>query len=147
MERLRNYRQDGQRGRTETEQRNVKKNERQPQRTNGINYDDVITDSARYLNIYDIDLILSWTPHEYLLLRKGAQHRIIDEYDRMADNAMAMRYANNAKRAKKKSIFDAEKARRKLETGQDYDLKEMKRMSRLNKSLKGFTPQFRKKGG
>lgn len=62
---------------------------------------------------------------------------------------MAIGYASRAKRPKQKRIFDAERQRRKLETGLDYDPEEMKRSARMNRALKGFKPNFipKKKGG
>ncbi|MEN2765837.1 hypothetical protein [Ornithinibacillus xuwenensis] len=109
----------------------------------------VFEDSARYLGVFDTDLILSWTPKEYRAFLKGAQYRQIDDYEYMAKSAMAIGYASRAKRPKEKRIFDAKRMRKKLETGQDYDLEQMKRSSRLNKALKGFEPNFipKKKGG
>jgi hypothetical protein len=96
-------------------------------------------------------LILSWTPREYRAFIKGAQHREIDEYERMARSAMFNRYAMNAKRASERKMFDAEKARKRLnednpnwKNSRDMD---MKRLLKLNEAFKGFTPQFRKKGG
>nr|WP_309101683.1 hypothetical protein [Fredinandcohnia onubensis] len=96
-------------------------------------------------------MILSWTPREYRAFIKGAQHREIDEYERMARSAMFNRYAMNAKRASERKMFDAEKARKRLnednanwKNSRDMD---MKRLLKLNEAFKGFTPQFRKKGG
>lgn len=103
-------------------------------------------DAARYMGETDIDKIMSWTPAEYLLLRKGFQHRRIDEYEFMAKTAMAIGYANNSKKAKEHRIFNAAKARRLLEKGITEE-QEKKRMVELNDAFKGFTPQFRKKGG
>nr|WP_309098773.1 hypothetical protein [Fredinandcohnia onubensis] len=99
----------------------------------------------------DVELILSWTPREYRAFIKGAQQREIDEYERMARSAMFNRYAMNAKRASERKMFDAEKARKRLnedkanwKNSRDMD---MKRLLKLNEAFKGFTPQFRKKGG
>ncbi|WP_121605303.1 hypothetical protein [Virgibacillus sp. Bac332] len=109
----------------------------------------MIEDSARYLNVTDIELIHSWEPHEYKILLKGAQHKQIDQYEYMAKQAMAHGYASRAKKPSEKRIFNAKKARMKLETGKSYDPEEMKRSARMNRALKGFKPQFipDKKGG
>lgn len=114
----------------------------------------MFTDCARFLQVYDTELILSWTPREYRAFIKGAQHREIDQYERMANGAMFNSYAANAKRATVKKMFDADKARKKVERN-DMDWKgsrqktskwEVAKMA-LD-SLKGYTPSFTtKKGG
>lgn len=75
--------------------------------------------AAHYLQVYDVDLILSWTPREFKNFIKGAQLRIVDEYEAMAKQAMFNRYAQNAKRAKEKKMFDAQAARRRIMNGLD----------------------------
>jgi hypothetical protein len=92
---------------------------------------------------------MSWTPKEYLLKLKGAKHSIIDEYEKMAKSAMANAYAQNAKRPKEKSIYNAEKARQMLERGFNGDVVniEKQRISRMKNALKGFIPRFSPKGG
>ncbi|WP_037581080.1 hypothetical protein [Sporolactobacillus terrae] len=75
-----------------------------------IDYNQLFSDAARYLQVYDTDLILSWTQAEYQSFIRGAQHRQADELDRMAMMAMFNRYGQNAKHPKKKRMFDAEKA-------------------------------------
>lgn len=101
------------------------------------------------MGVYDTDLIMSWTPHEYLLKLKGAQHSRIDEYEKMAKTAMAHRYATNAKRAKETSIFNAAKTRRMLEKGFKGSVAhaEKQTFKRMKQALKDFTPTFIKKGG
>lgn len=97
------------------------------------------------MNIYDPELILSWTPHEYSLFIKGSQHRQIDRYEEITHSALANAKAQNSKkRVRPKDIFDAEKARRKLEGKED---REAKRMVRMNHIFKGFVPDFKPKGG
>jgi hypothetical protein len=99
------------------------------------------------LGVYDIDLIMSWTPKQYLLLLKGAHHRRIDEYEYMAKLAVATGYASTAKKLPKETkIFNADKARRLLERGHS-EKEDIERMTNLSRAFKGFTPQFRKKGG
>ncbi|MFT8362904.1 MAG: hypothetical protein ABF608_06945 [Sporolactobacillus sp.] len=53
---------------------------------------------------------MSWTQAEYQSFIRGAQHRQVDELDRMATLAMFNRYGQNAKHPKKKRMFDADKA-------------------------------------
>lgn len=92
---------------------------------------------------------MSWTPKEYLLKLKGAKHNLIDQYELMAKSAMANAYAQNAKRPKEKSIYNAEKARQMLERGFNGDVVniEKDRMKRMKKALTGFVPTFTPKGG
>ncbi|MFP3345124.1 hypothetical protein R0J87_21835, partial [Halomonas sp. SIMBA_159] len=75
----------------------------------------VIEDAARWMGVYDNDLIMSWTPNEYKRKLKAAKLREIDEIERMTINAMFNRYANNAKKVKPSQMFDAQKARADLE--------------------------------
>ncbi|MEH6941531.1 hypothetical protein [Bacillus sp. JJ722] len=80
------------------------------------------------MDVYDIDLIDSWTPNEYKAFIKGAQLRIVDEYDNMARMALFYRVANNKKKLNvQKDLFDAETARKRIENGTD-DWKESKEM-------------------
>ena len=64
-------------------QGSLEDDERGIQRENGIDYDQIITNSAHWLGVYDVDLIMSWTPNEYKLLLKG-KLRKIDELELMA---------------------------------------------------------------
>ncbi|RSL28701.1 hypothetical protein D7Z54_35230, partial [Salibacterium salarium] len=68
------------------------------QRNDGIDYDEVITNAARYMGVFDIELVYSWTPREYELLMKGVHHQEIDRYDFMAQSALAREAAHRAKR-------------------------------------------------
>lgn len=78
-----------------------------------------MTDAAHYLHVYDTDLIMSWTPREFRNFVKGAQLRIVDTYEQMAKQAMFNRYAQNAKRANEKKMFDAALARKRVMSGDD----------------------------
>ncbi|MBD1223295.1 hypothetical protein MST22_17350 [Virgibacillus halodenitrificans] len=113
--------------------------------------DEVIQDAAHYLQVYDIDLIYSWTPREYRLLVKGAQHREIDEYERMARSAMFNRYASNAKHAKEKKMFDADKARKRLDAGdkkyKDSKVINLQRYRKAKKAMELYLANQSKKGG
>lgn len=92
---------------------------------------------------------MSWTPKSFLLKLKGAKHRLIDEYEKMAKSAMAIAYAQNAKRPKEKSIYNAERARQMLERGFKGNVAniEKQRVSRMKNALKGFQPRFSQKRG
>ena len=98
------------------------------------------------LGVYDTELILSWTPKEYESFIKGAQLRKIDEYELMAKTAMANRYAQHAKRANERKIFNAKQARRNLDKGIKGTDKNIDRMLDLNDKFKGFKPTFIPKG-
>ncbi|WP_035507569.1 hypothetical protein [Halobacillus karajensis] len=69
----------------------------------------------------------------------------------MAKSAMANAYAQGAgKKAKEKKIFDKQKAIRLLEKDanwQNAKEKDMSRIRKLTESLKGFKPEFKKRGG
>lgn len=85
-------------------------------------------DCAQYMNIYDVDLIMSWTPNEYLALKKGAMLRVVDEYDNLAHMAVFNRIANNKKKLNvSKDLFDAKSARRRIVEG-DKGWKESKKV-------------------
>ncbi|MGE7954808.1 hypothetical protein [Lysinibacillus xylanilyticus] len=70
---------------------------------------------------------MSWTPNEYKALLKGAQMRMVSDYENLAIQAMYNRKAENAKRLKLTDLFDAEKARKRILEG-DKDWKESKEM-------------------
>lgn len=107
----------------------------------------MIQEAAHEMGVFDVDLIMSWEPWEYEALRLGALHRKIDEYELMAKTAMANRYAQNAKRASERKIFNGKQARRNLELGINGSDKNVERMIDLNKKFKGFKPNFIPKGG
>ncbi|WP_322420681.1 hypothetical protein [Jeotgalibacillus haloalkalitolerans] len=44
---------------------------------------------------------------------------MIDDYEKMAKSAFYHRYAMNAKNAKEKKLFDADKARKRLDAGSE----------------------------
>ncbi len=105
----------------------------------------------RYLGVSDIELIESWTPREFNLLLEGAQHKQIDERELLAWSAVANEVSRRAKRPKEKKIFDASKARRMLDNGEAWgnarQRMDLGTVRKFKDSLKGFTPEFRKKGG
>lgn len=92
-------------------------------------------------------MILSWEPWEYEAFIKGSQHDQIDKYEFMAKTAMAHRYAQHAKRASERKIFNAKQARRNLEKGINGTDKNIEKMIDLNSKFKGFKPNFKPKGG
>jgi hypothetical protein len=95
---------------------------------------------------------MSWTPNEFKAFCRGAQHAQADEYDRMATGAMFNRYATNAKRARKRKMFDEKEAHKRIDrqlsnwkessgrTALDHD-----RYQRLKNALNRSS--FQKKGG
>jgi len=76
-----------------------------------------MVDTAHYLQVYDLDLIYSWTPREFKNFIKGAQHKEIDDLERLAMGAMMTANASNGKRVTMKKLFDAKKARERLNKG------------------------------
>lgn len=78
---------------------------------------------------------------------KGANLREIDNLEALSIAAMFNARASNAKRMTSKKLFDADKARKKLETKSEDKEKEIEESIRLNEAFKGFKPQFRVKGG
>ena len=104
-----------------------------------------MVNSARYFGIYDTEVILSWMPSEYLALMKGVQLREIDDLERLAIGALFTAKAQNSKRISLKKLFDADKARRKIEEDQTDKQIEIDRAMKLNEAFKGFKPQFVRK--
>jgi hypothetical protein len=89
---------------------------------------------------------MSWTPHEYLLLLKGARHRQIDELEKLSISALWTAKTSNAKRITAKKLYDAKKEHAKIDNPDNKEEK-VQEMIKLNEAFKGFTPEFRKKGG
>lgn len=121
-----------------------------PQRADGIDYLQVIEDAARWMGVYDNDLIMSWTPNEYKRKLKAAKLREIDEIERMTINAMFHRYAQNAKKVKPSQMFDAKKARAELErdvTGNGFKNQvDAKRLNELNIGLRNMLRKPKEEG-
>ncbi|EMI15179.1 phage protein [Bacillus stratosphericus LAMA 585] len=124
--------------------------ETSPQRVDGIDYLQVIEDAARWMGVYDNDLIMSWTPNEYKRKLKAAKLREIDEIERMTINAMFHRYANNAKKVKPSQMFDAQKARTELErdvTGNGFKNQvDAKKLNDLNIGLRNMLRKPKEEG-
>lgn len=111
-------------------------------------------DASHHLQVYDVELIFSWTPSEFKNFVKGAQYRVIDEFERMARGAMMHRYAMNAKSVKEKKMFDAQKARERLTNGSEgwkdsrVSIQSSKRYKEAREALDNYLPQLSvKKGG
>lgn len=92
-------------------------------------------------------MIYSWTPREFDNFMKGANLREIDNLEAFSIAAMFNARASNARRMTSKKLYDADKARKKLETKSKDKEEEIEESIRLNEAFKGFKPQFRKKGG
>ncbi|WP_230301421.1 MULTISPECIES: hypothetical protein [Peribacillus] len=78
---------------------------------------------------------------------KGASLREIDNLESLSIAAMFNARASNAKRMTAKKLYDADKARKQLETSAEDKEKDIERSMRFNEAFKGFKPQFRTKGG
>ncbi|MBT2661949.1 hypothetical protein [Bacillus sp. ISL-45] len=109
----------------------------------------MFVNAAHYLEVYDADLILSWTPRQFKNFIKGSQLRIVDQYEGMAKQAMFNRYAQNAKRARENKMFDAKTARKRIMSGSD-NWKES-RVPRINleryRKAKEAMKSYKMKGG
>jgi putative heme iron utilization protein len=80
------------------------------------------------LQVYDTELILSWTPNEYRAFLRGAKHTEADQIEMLAKAAMFNRYAQNAKQASERKMFDAALAHKRIE-------KEMKNWKEARESV------------
>jgi hypothetical protein len=89
---------------------------------------------------------MSWTFNEYDLLLKGSKHARIDELERMSISAIWTAKAGNERRISAKKLFNAEKEHAKVDNPENKEEK-VQEMIKLNEAFKGFTPEFRKKGG
>ena len=127
---------DGQNGRREESKRgSVQPNGRKQSRTSGIEREQLLVDSARYLQVYDVDLIHSWTPTEFRNFVKGARLREIDNHERDSFSAIFNAVAQNTRKRnlKPKDIFDADKQRKVVESdgkkqAESIDLTRYKKM-------------------
>ncbi|KIL46154.1 hypothetical protein [Jeotgalibacillus campisalis] len=100
---------------------------------------------ARYLGVYDEDVIGAWTMSEYKAKLKGAHMREIDQLENMSKGAMMNAIAANKKGTTAKKLFDAQKARRELEKGSlQYQRQEVKapidksRYNRMKKAMSSY---------
>ncbi|MGG3625535.1 hypothetical protein ABES25_18510 [Bacillus gobiensis] len=86
------------------------------------------------MQVYDTELILSWTPNEYRAFLRGAKHREADQIEMLTKAAMFNRYAQNAKQASERKMFDSERAHKRIER----DMKNWKEVREPVVSLKRF---------
>ncbi|PAF34220.1 hypothetical protein CHH69_16960 [Terribacillus saccharophilus] len=108
--------------------------------------------AAHHLQVYDNDLIFSWTPREFRLKIKGSQHRQIDEYERDAQAAIFGRVANNQKKVRQTQLFNADKARKRLDKGfKDWrkarDVVSLEQHRRAKAAMKEYFKTANKEGG
>lgn len=109
-----------------------------------------MVDAAHHLQVYDPGIIYSWSPKEFKNFIKGAQLRKIDEFEMSAANALFTASAQNTKKKKLslKDIYDAEKARKEIESGgakpKSFNLDNHRKAMA---SMKTYSPQAMKKGG
>ncbi|KAA0956628.1 hypothetical protein FQ085_11585 [Planococcus sp. ANT_H30] len=106
-------------------------------------------DAAYHLQVYDADVIFSWSPREFKNFVKGAQLRRIDEFEMSAVQAMFGAKANNAKRLKLKDLYDSDKARKDLEGGNNAkgETLNLERYRKAQAAMKSYRPQQLEKGG
>lgn len=113
--------------------------------------DEVVEDSAHYMQVYDLDLIYSWTPKEFRTLLRGAHHRQIDDIELLARGAMMNAIANNKKGTTQKKLFDADKARKRMEEGdknyKDSKVIDLTRYRKAKAAMKQYLADQSKKGG
>lgn len=103
------------------------------------------------MNLYDVDLIMSWTPNEYKAFKKGALLQVVDNIDNMARMAVFNRIAANKKKLRiEKDLFDAKSARDRI-TGGDKAWKESKKIdttrhAKAQEAMKKWAENLSKKG-
>lgn len=108
-----------------------------------------MVDAAYYLQVYDADTIFSWTPKEFKNFIKGAQLRQIDDYELSAYQALYIEMAHRSKRPKIKDLYDAKKARERLEGGgsEKKAPRDLTRFRNALAAMKNYRPQVTEKGG
>lgn len=103
-------------------------------------------DASHFLNVYDVDLIYSWTPREFKNFIKGSKLRKIDSYELSAASAIFNAKVKGKKHVKLKDIYDSEKAIKKMnelasgkaKAGLSLDL-----YRRAKESMKGYSPSMK----
>lgn len=141
MEKLRDnerYWQDGRRERGKSE--NVQNDVGRAERTNRIDYDQLLIDAAHLLGVFDTELIYSWTPREFRNFTKGAQLRTIDTYELSAISAIFNAKAKSKKRVKLKDVFDAEKARKELNSPAKSTELNLERYKKAREAMRNYSP-------
>jgi len=103
------------------------------------------------MKIYDVDLIMSWTPNEYKAFKQGAMLQVVDNYDNMARMAVFNRIASNKKKLNiEKDLFDSKSAPKRIIEG-DNAWKESKKIdttrhTKAQEAMKRWAENFNKKG-
>lgn len=108
----------------------------------------MLVDAANYLQVYDVDLIYSWTPREFKNFVKGAQLRKVYEHELSAANALFIAKTKNKKKLNLKDLYDGDKVRKEIDKGTSR--KEPLHMDRFHKAqqaLKEMAKKSQKKGG
>lgn len=107
-------------------------------------------DAARYLHVYDIDTIYSWTPRQFKNFIKGAQLHETDLWEREAAGALFTAKASNSKKKVGiKDLYDGEKMRNQILSveGKKAPEKYLGRYHAAQAAMKAYRPQNGKKGG
>lgn len=107
-------------------------------------------DAARYLQVYDIDTIYSWTPRQFKNFIKGAQLHETDLWEREAAGALFTASASNSKKkVRLKDLYDGDKMRNQILSveGKKEPEKYLGFYNRAKAAMKNYRPQNGKKGG
>lgn len=99
-------------------------------------------DAARYLKIYDTNVIYSWSLREFENFMMGARLSKIDEHELAAVQAIFYTKAKSKKRIKGiKDIYDAEKARKELLKGTvEAEPLHLDRYLKAKEAMKNYRP-------
>lgn len=79
---------------------------------------------------------------EYEAALRGMQLRTIDQYEFMAKSAMAQRYAQHAKRANERKIFDKNRALRSLNHHGNQNKPDKRMLQQASKALNNYQVNF-----
>ncbi|AYC28727.1 hypothetical protein [Paenisporosarcina cavernae] len=91
--------------------------------------------------IYDTEVIYSWTPREFKNFVKGYQLRKIDNYESLAIQVIFQAKVKGKKRISLKDVFDADKAKKELgkKTSSSSKL-HVERYMKAKKAMKKYKP-------
>lgn len=105
--------------------------------------------ASRYLHVYDIDTIYSWTPRQFKNFMKGAQLREADNWEREAANAFFTAKASNSRKTSVKELYDADKARKEILTDSTKEpvKKDLTLYNAAKAAMKNYRAQVSKEGG
>lgn len=95
------------------------------------------------MGVYDTDVIYSWTPREFRNFIKGAQLRTIDSYELSAVAAIFNAKVKSKKRVSLKDIYDAEKARKELNTPAKSEGLNLERYKKAKAAMKNYKPNMK----